>query len=194
MQASLQDSFQQAASVMAQVAADTTLLEKTCQASQWIAEAFHSQKKVLICGNGGSACDAMHFAEEFTGRYRKNRVALPVLSLTDSSHITCVGNDFGFEEIFSRGVEAFGQPGDILIGMSTSGNSENVIRAIQKAQEKRLKTIAFLGKDGGKLAQLCDLEFLVPGITTDRIQEAHMTILHIMIEGVERLLFPHLYP
>ena len=135
----------------------------------------------------------MHFAEEFTGRYRKNRRALPVISLSDPSHITCVGNDFGFDQIFARGVDAFGKPGDILIGISTSGNSQNIINAVNLAKERQLGTIGLLGKDGGQLKGQCDVEFIIQEKTADRIQELHMTILHIIIEGVERILFPELY-
>ncbi|NQV17576.1 MAG: D-sedoheptulose 7-phosphate isomerase [Armatimonadetes bacterium] len=166
---------------------------KTANISELIAKTFQNGGKVLICGNGGSAADAMHFAEEFTGRFRKSRKALPVIALTDPSHITCVGNDFGFEEIFSRGVEAFGKKKDILIGLSTSGNSENIIRAFQKAKEIKMTTISLLGKDGGKLKGFCDYEFIIPAQTSDRIQELHMTILHVIIEGVERILFPENY-
>jgi D-sedoheptulose 7-phosphate isomerase len=165
----------------------------TADVAQALAGAFKSGNKGLICGNGGSACDAMHFAEEFTGRYRKDRPALPVISLTDASHITCVGNDYGFDAIFSRGVEAFGQKGDFFFGISTSGNSPNVLKAIDAAKSRGLKTVALLGKDGGKMKGLCDYEFIVPGKTADRIQEVHMMILHIIIEGVERELWPELY-
>ncbi len=158
-----------------------------------IAECFRNEKKVLICGNGGSNCDAVHFAEEFTGRFRKDRCPLPVIAISDSSHITCVGNDYGFAEIFARGVDAYGQAGDIFIGISTSGNSENVKRAVLKAEEKGMVTIGLLGKDGGMIKGLCDHALIIPGDTTDRIQEVHMTILHIIIELVERQLFPELY-
>lgn len=158
-----------------------------------MAEVFRNKGKVLICGNGGSNCDAMHFAEEFTGRFRKERPALPAISLSDSSHITCVGNDYGFDYIFSKGVEAYGQEGDFFIGISTSGNSPNVIEAVKTAKERKLKTLALLGKDGGKLKGMCDYEFIIPGETSDRIQEIHMMILHIIIEGVERILFPENY-
>ena len=166
---------------------------KTANISELIARTFQNDGKVLICGNGGSAADAMHFAEEFTGKFRKSRKALPVIALTDPSHITCVGNDFGFSEIFSRGVEAFGKKEDILVGLSTSGNSENIIRAFQKAKEIKMTTISLLGKDGGKLKGFCDYEFIIPAETSDRIQELHMTILHVIIEGVERILFPENY-
>ena len=158
-----------------------------------LAEAFTNGNKVLICGNGGSNCDALHFAEEFTGRFRKERRALPAIAISDSSHITCVGNDYGFDYIFSKGVEAYGKEGDMFIGISTSGNSGNVIKAVEKAKELGMKTIALLGKDGGKLKGMCDYEFIIPGETSDRIQEIHMMILHIIIEGVERIMFPENY-
>ncbi len=158
-----------------------------------LAEAFTNGNKVLICGNGGSNCDALHFAEEFTGRFRKERRALPAIAISDSSHITCVGNDYGFDYIFSKGVEAYGKEGDMFIGISTSGNSGNVIKAVEKAKELGMKTVALLGKDGGKLKGMCNYEFIIPGETSDRIQEIHMMILHIIIEGVERIMFPENY-
>ena len=158
-----------------------------------LAEAFTNGNKVLICGNGGSNCDALHFAEEFTGRFRKERRALPAIAISDSSHITCVGNDYGFDYIFSKGVEAYGKEGDMFIGISTSGNSGNVIKAVEKAKELGMKTVALLGKDGGKLKGMCDYEFIIPGETSDRIQEIHMMILHMIIEGVERIMFPENY-
>jgi D-sedoheptulose 7-phosphate isomerase len=161
--------------------------------AQVLAGCFGRENKVLICGNGGSNCDALHFAEEFTGRFRKERKPLPVISLSDSSHITCVANDFGFDEIFSRGVAAFGKKGDILIAISTSGNSENVIRAVKKGKKIGMKTIALLGKSGGSLRDTCDYQLLVEGKTTDRIQEIHMLALHIIIEMTERILFPENY-
>ena len=154
-----------------------------------IAERHVSRGKGLICGNGGSACEAMHYAEELTGRFRKDRKALGAISLTDPSHITCVGNDYGFDNIFSRGVEAFGQPNDYLIVLSTSGNSNNVIKAVEKAIELKLLTVGLLGKDGGKLKELVDYSFVVPAQTSDRIQEVHQVIIHSIIEGIERLLF-----
>ncbi|MGL4998734.1 MAG: D-sedoheptulose 7-phosphate isomerase [Cetobacterium sp.] len=158
-----------------------------------LAAIFKNGNKVLICGNGGSNCDALHFAEEFTGRFRNDRRALPAISLSDSSHITCVGNDYGFDHIFSRGIEAYGKEGDMFIGISTSGNSANVIKAVEVAKKIGLKTCVLLGKDGGKLKGLCDYEFIIPGETSDRIQEIHMMILHIIIEGVEKIMFPENY-
>lgn len=158
-----------------------------------LAETFKAGNKALICGNGGSNCDALHFAEEFTGRFRSDRKALPAIAISDSSHITCVGNDYGFNEIFARGVQAYGKEGDMFFGISTSGNSPNVIRALEEAKKLGLKTCLLLGKDGGKLKGLADYEFIIPGKTSDRIQEIHMMILHIIIEGVERILFPENY-
>lgn len=167
--------------------------KETEKVSKELAQIFLNKKKVLICGNGGSNCDALHFAEEFTGRFRGERRALPAIAISDSSHITCVGNDYGFDEIFSRGVEAYGQEGDMFIGISTSGNSPNVIRAVEEAKKLGLKTCLLLGKDGGKLKGMGDFEFIIPGKTSDRIQEIHMMILHIIIEGVERIMFPENY-
>ncbi|MCB1111973.1 MAG: SIS domain-containing protein [Chlamydiia bacterium] len=159
-------------------------------AAQMISDAFSKGKKILIAGNGGSLCDAMHFAEELTGFFRAPRPALPAIALSDPGHLTCVGNDIGFDYVFSRGVEAFGQQGDIFIGLTTSGNSPNIIHAMNAAQEKEMQTIAFLGKTGGKLRGVADLELLIEGFTTsDRIQEAHMAAIHIIIEEVEELLF-----
>lgn len=167
--------------------------KETEKVAKKLADIFIKGKKVLICGNGGSNCDAMHFIEEFTGRFRKERRALPAISISDSSHITCVANDYGFEYIFSKGVEAYGQEGDMFIGISTSGNSPNVIKAVEQAKAQGLITVGLLGKDGGKLKGVCDYEFIIPGKTSDRVQEIHMMILHIIIEGVERIMFPENY-
>lgn len=167
--------------------------KETEKVAKALAEVFNNGNKVLICGNGGSNCDALHFAEEFTGRFRGDRKALPAIAISESSHITCVGNDYGFDYVFSRGVEAYGKPGDMFIGISTSGNSGNVIKAIEAAKKIGMKTCVLLGKDGGKLKGMCDYEFIIPGKTSDRVQEIHMMILHIIIEGVERIMFPENY-
>ncbi len=166
---------------------------ETEKVAKELADVFQKGNKVLICGNGGSNCDALHFAEEFTGRFRGDRRALPAIALSESSHITCVGNDYGFDYIFSRGVEAYGKEGDMFFGISTSGNSPNVIKAVEAAKKLGMKTCVLLGKDGGKLKGMCDYEFIIPGKTSDRIQEIHMMILHIIIEGVERIMFPENY-
>ena len=161
------------------------------QVAECMAETFRSGNKIILAGNGGSLCDAAHFAEELTGFFRKKRPPLPALVLNDPGHLTCTGNDLGFESIFSRGVEAFGRPGDLFIGLSTSGQSENILRAFEVAKKRALKTVAFLGKDGGKVAGLADYEWVVRGFDySDRIQEAHMTAIHIIIEALEELLFP----
>lgn len=150
--------------------------------------------KLLACGNGGSMCDAMHFAEEWTGRFRKDRSALAAVAFSDPSQLTCIANDFGFDEVFARQVEALGKPGDLLVLMSTSGNSPNCLRAIEAAKRKGVTSVGLLGKGGGKMLGAVDIPILVPLATTsDRIQEVHIKILHITIEAVERALFPANY-
>lgn len=162
-------------------------------AAHQLADCFRKGNKVIVAGNGGSLCDGAHFAEELTGIFRSLRPALPVISLSEPGHITCIGNDLGFEWIFARGIEAFGKPGDVFVGLTTSGNSANLVKAFETAQKLDLNTIAFLGKDGGKLKGVADLELLINGFkTSDRIQEAHMAAIHIIIEMVEYLLFPQL--
>jgi D-sedoheptulose 7-phosphate isomerase len=193
MKDKIYNSLAEAQFLLQQFISDAGNIEKMSLLAEQISHIFLTGGKVLICGNGGSACDAMHFAEEFTGRFRKDRKPLPVIAFTDSSHITCVGNDYGFDEIFSRAVEAYVQPGDLVIGISTSGNSPNIIKALHKAGELHAFTFSLLGKDGGKLKGLCDGELIIAGNTSDRIQEIHMLVLHTVIEMVERNLFPDLY-
>lgn len=160
------------------------------KAAGLMADCFRKGGKLLIAGNGGSMCDAMHFAEELTGFFRDRRPALPALALSDPGHLSCVGNDMGFHHVFSRGIEAFGQPQDLFIGLTTSGNSPNMIEAFRMAENKGLKTIAFLGKGGGALKGVADLELIIEGfVTSDRIQEAHMAAIHMIIEATEVLLF-----
>ncbi len=154
---------------------------------------FKAGGKVLVCGNGGSACDAMHFAEELTGRYQKDRKALPAIALTDAAHMSCVGNDYGFEYVFSRAVEALGKPGDVLVALSTSGNSHNILRGVYKAKDMGIEIISLLGKGGGDLARQGDTELIVPSHDTARIQEVHMLVLHILVEAIEREMFPENY-
>jgi D-sedoheptulose 7-phosphate isomerase len=160
-------------------------------AAKMIVDCFQRGNKVLIAGNGGSLCDAMHFAEELTGFFRQFRPALPAIALSDPSHLTCVSNDIGFEWVFSRAVEALGKSGDIFVGMTTSGNSPNIINAVNAAKRLGIQTITFLGKGGGKLRGEADLELSIDGFSTsDRIQEAHMAAIHIIIEAIELELFP----
>jgi D-sedoheptulose 7-phosphate isomerase len=160
------------------------------EAATMLSDCFKAGNKVIIAGNGGSLCDGAHFAEELTGLFRGLRPALPAISLSEPGHITCVGNDLGFDWIFARGVEAFGKPGDVFVGLTTSGNSPNIVNAFEAAQRLEMQTMAFLGKNGGKLKGVADIELLIEGFaTSDRIQEAHMAAIHIIIEMVEHLMF-----
>jgi len=164
-------------------------LEFIESAAIMIATAFQNGNKIIIAGNGGSLCDAQHFAEELTGFFRKFRPALPAIALSEPGHLTCVSNDLGFNWVFARGVEAYGKPGDIFIGLTTSGNSENIIKAVETAHKNSMQTITFLGKGGGKLRGVGTLELIIDGFnTSDRIQEAHMAAIHIIIEIVENLI------
>ncbi len=156
-----------------------------------IIKSLRKNKKILTCGNGGSTCDAMHFAEELVARYKKNRPAIRALALTDSSTITCIGNDFGYDDIFRRQVEAFGDEGDVLIAISTSGNSPNVINAVLEAKKKNMLVVGFLGKDGGKLKSICDINLIPESDKTDRIQECHMLTYHILCDLIEKDLYPN---
>lgn len=149
---------------------------------------------LMSCGNGGSMCDAMHFAEEWTGRFRGNRKALAAVAFADPSQLTCIANDFGFDEVFARQVEALGKPGDLLVAISTSGNSPNILRACELAKSRGVTTVGLLGKGGGQLKERVDIPIIVPfAQTSDRIQEVHIKVLHIVIEAVERRMFPANY-
>ncbi len=162
--------------------------------AEMIAECFKNGNKILIAGNGGSLCDAIHFAEELTGQFRHKRAALPAIALSDPGHLSCVANDMGFDSVFARGVEALGRPGDVFIALTTSGNSPNLVQAVLQAKERGLSVIAFLGKTGGKMKGLSDLEWIVSGFPySDRVQEAHMAAIHIIIEMVEQHLFASVY-
>lgn len=185
--------FQDAQSTLEKFSKDPKQLEKCAQFSKMLIETYKNGGTLFTCGNGGSHCDAMHFAEEMTGRYRKDRRPLGALALGDASHVTCVSNDYGFKHIFSRQVEGLGRKGDLLVGLSTSGNSENVIMAVEAAKAKGMKTICLLGKDGGKLKDMADLSIIIPAQTSDRIQEMHIKLIHTVIETVEREIFPENY-
>lgn len=160
------------------------------KAAHMITSAIRSGRKLLIAGNGGSLCDAMHFAEELTGQFRGKRRALPAIALSDPGHLSCTANDMGYNDVFSRAIEALGKPGDIFVALTTSGNSPNILQAVEVSKKIGLHTISFLGKCGGKLRGQSDLEWIVEGFRySDRIQEAHMTAIHIIIELVEKELF-----
>ena len=166
------------------------ILENIEKIAKCIVEAYKLDKKVYICGNGGSAADAQHFAAELVGRYLINRKALPAVAFTtDTSILTAIGNDFGYDEIFKRQVEGFVEEGDILIGISTSGNSKNVQNAMIEAKKRGAKIVGLLGKDGGKCKELCDYPIIVETNRTPNIQECHITIIHIICEIVERELY-----
>jgi D-sedoheptulose 7-phosphate isomerase len=170
--------------------ADPVLLDEISSAAEIIASGLRTGHGVFLIGNGGSAADAQHIAAEFVGRYRQERRALPVTALTvNTSSLTAIGNDYGFENVFARQIEAFGKPGDVLLSISTSGNSSNVLRASQLAGTMKMKTIALTGKSGGKLKNVCDLCLCVPSEETPRIQEAHILIGHAISEIVESELF-----
>jgi D-sedoheptulose 7-phosphate isomerase len=177
----------EAATVLNDFLSDDHNLAQIEKAAKAIADSFKQQGKVLSCGNGGSHCDAMHFAEELTGRYRENRPGYPGIAISDPSHLSCVSNDYGYDFVFSRYVEAVGNQGDVLFGLSTSGNSGNIIKAIEAAKAKGMTTIALTGKDGGKMAGLADIEIRVPHFGyADRIQEVHIKIIHIVIQLIEK--------
>lgn len=186
-------SFNEAVQALDQFLSQPKNLELCQKFSQALVETVNSGGNLFSCGNGGSHCDAMHFAEEFTGRYRKNRRPIGALALGDPSHVTCVSNDYGFDHIFSRQLEGLGRKGDLLIGLSTSGNSKNVIMAFEAAKKMGIKRVALLGRDGGALKDMADIAIVVPGATSDRIQEMHIKLVHIVIETVERELFPENY-
>lgn len=181
--------LREAQTVLDTFLSDPVQIEKIEKAASLMADAIKNNHKIISCGNGGSHCDAMHFAEELTGRYRDNRRALPAIAISDVSHISCVSNDFGFEYVFSRFVEGLGQEGDVLLGLSTSGNSANIIRAVEAAKEKGMKVVIMSGKDGGKLAGLADVEIRVPHFGyADRIQEIHIKVIHIFMLLIEKMV------
>jgi D-sedoheptulose 7-phosphate isomerase len=166
---------------------DSNNIELIAQAAELMTETIRKGGKLISCGNGGSFCDAMHFAEELSGRFRENRKALPAVSISDASHLTCVGNDYGFDYIFSRYVEAIGNSNDLLLAISTSGNSKNIINASIAAKEKGMKVVALTGKNGGQLAQTADVNICVHhNGYADRIQEIHIKIIHCLILLIEK--------
>jgi len=186
--------FDEAALVLAAFISDPDGLDNVRRFARAAATTLRSGGTLLACGNGGSMCDAMHFAEEWTGRFRKDRAALPAIAFSDPSQLTCIANDFGYDEVFARSVEAYGKKGDLLVAISTSGSSPNVLRAVAVAKARGITTVGLLGKGGGKLRGEVDVPIVVPLATTsDRIQEVHIKVLHIVIEAVERELHPQNY-
>lgn len=169
---------------------ETELADSIALAAGVLVEAFSAGHKLLVMGNGGSAADSQHFAAELVGRFRLERRALPAIALTtDTSALTAIGNDYGFERIFSRQVEALAKPGDVVVGISTSGNSDNISQALQSARSAGCRTIALLGRDGGAIRNMVDIPLVIPSQSTPRIQEGHITVIHILCDLLEQALF-----
>ena len=178
--------LQEASDILSSFIADQKNIQAIEEAVRLLSNAIRSGSKAISCGNGGSMSDAMHFAEELTGRFRNDRPSLAAIAISDPSYLTCVGNDYGYESVFSRFVEGMGVEGDVLVAISTSGNSANVIKAIETARSKGMKVIGLTGKDGGKMAGLCDVEIRAPHSTyADHAQEIHIKVIHCLIMGVE---------
>ncbi|MDQ1769984.1 D-sedoheptulose 7-phosphate isomerase [Labilibaculum sp. A4] len=182
----IKESFLDAQKVLNEFIADEANFSAIEAAGDAMAKSIKNGGKIISCGNGGSMCDAMHFAEELTGRFRGDRPSMPAVAISDPSHITCVANDYGFDYIFSRYVEGMGQKGDVFLGISTSGNSANIINAVKAAKEKGLVVVGLTGKTGGEMAALCDVEIRVPWEKySDRVQEIHIKVIHCLIQYIE---------
>jgi D-sedoheptulose 7-phosphate isomerase len=190
----IKENFHQAQEVLGNFISNPQTWEKLEKAGELMVHALKSGNKIISCGNGGSLCEAMHFAEELTGRFHKERMPLPALAVSDPSNITCVANDFGIDYIFSRTIEALGKPGDVLLAISTSGNSQNVVNAIGSAKRIGMKVIGLTGKSGGQMASLCDVEIRVPyNGYSDRIQEIHVKVIHSLVNYIELSMHELLY-
>ena len=181
--------FTDAASVLDRFVNDQNNIDAIARAGELMVTSLKNGGKLISCGNGGSMCDAMHFAEELTGKFRDDRAPIAAISISDPSHLTCVGNDHGFEQVFARFVQAHGKSGDVLLAISTSGNSPNVLRAAEMAKSQGVKVVGLTGKDGGQLSALCDVEIRVPHAGyADRVQEVHIKVVHALIDHIERSL------
>ncbi len=189
LEAVIQQEFLEAQSVLQAFNQEPRNFQTIAQAATLMAESLRNGGKILSCGNGGSHCDAMHFAEELTGKYRNPRRSLAAIAISDPTYMSCVGNDYGYDQVFSRFIEGVGRSGDVLLAISTSGNSENIIRAVEAARQQNMKVVILSGKDGGKLRDKGDVEICVPHFGyADRIQEIHIKVIHNLILGIERLL------
>jgi D-sedoheptulose 7-phosphate isomerase len=183
-----------AAEALASLLRNDEMLQRVADAGALLAEAFAAGGRAYSCGNGGSMCDAMHFAEELTGRFRDNRPGYAAMAISDPSHLSCVGNDYGYEQVFARFIEAHGRAGDALLAISTSGTSKNVLAAIDAAHQRGMKVIGLTGKPGTPLANSSDIALVTPaGKYADRVQELHIKVIHVLIELVERRLAPGNY-
>lgn len=182
----IRKNFLEAYQVLQNFLSDDDNIKNIVSAGDVIVKALKKGKKIISCGNGGSMCDAMHFAEELTGRFKDNRDPIAAISISDPSHISCVSNDYGYEFVFSRFVQALGNEGDVLLAISTSGNSKNVLNAIEAAHNKGMKVIGLTGKDGGKMAELVDVEVRAPHSKyADRAQEIHIKVIHSLMDYIE---------
>ena len=188
------NALQEAQSALSALLSNESALQQLEKAANVMADAIAEGHKVLSCGNGGSLCDAMHFAEEMTGRYRQNRPGFAAIAISDASHISCVGNDYGYNDIFSRYVSAVGQKGDVLLAITTSGTSANVLAAVKAAHQKGMTVVGLTGREASALAQEADISVVTPaGQWADRVQELHIKCIHILIELIERRLAPENY-
>lgn len=179
--------LQEAAELLGRIQKDEAFLAAVDRGASLLSQSLAQGGKAISCGNGGSMCDAIHFAEELSGRYRNHRRGLAAMACSDPAHLTCVGNDYGFDEVFARYLEALGKPGDVLVAISTSGNSPNVVAAARKAHEMGISVLALTGNSGGALAELSHVEVRVPWTGyADRIQEVHIKVIHSWIDAVER--------
>jgi D-sedoheptulose 7-phosphate isomerase len=186
---SIQKHFEEAQKVLANFIADENNIQQIEKAATLMVNSIKQGNKIISCGNGGSMCDAMHFAEELSGRYRNDRASIAAISISDPSHISCVANDYGFEFVFSRFIEGVGKPGDVLLGISTSGNSKNIINAVHAAKAKGIHVVCLTGKDGGELSNICDVEIRAPySEYADRAQEIHIKVIHSLIDYIEQHL------
>ena len=182
----IQSHFLEALQTLQRFLDDEKQMNNIDLAAKTMIQAIQNDGKILSCGNGGSHCDAMHFAEELTGRYRNNRPGIAAIAISDVSHISCVGNDYGYDQVFSRYVEAVGRKGDVLLAISSSGNSANVVKAIEAAKAKGMVVVGLTGKDGGKMAELVDIEIRAPfSAFADRAQEIHIKVIHSLIDSIE---------
>ena len=193
MESPLRGLVEQASILLRWMVEDGSVAAELDRMSEEMATCLRNGGRILSCGNGGSMCDAMHFAEELSGRFRDDRPALGALALSDPGHLSCVANDYGFEQVFARGVQAHGRDGDVLLAISTSGRSPNLLAAARAARQRRMHVHVLLGKGGGELLALADRALLVPSDETDRIQEVHIKFVHALIESIERRLYPENY-
>ena len=189
MNSTIKETFQEAQELISRVLNRENILKQIEAMAKQMADVLLKQGKLIACGNGGSMCDAIHFAEELSGRFNKDRNALSAIALSDPGYLSCVANDYGWDNVFARGVDAFALKGDLVLGFSTSGNSTNIIKALETAKRKECFTASLLGKEGGKLKGFCDYEIIVPSNNTARIQEIHGIIIHLLIELIEKELF-----